>query len=139
MTWGSYQSLFHEATEFAQNLFEGSKDGRGDGLDDITEPTSVARAVEVLAHEYRDSVAEERGMNPEEVRYYVQVILDAARFDPGDRPQEYDPEAQEKPTDPDLRVFAYKANGRGRPAGRAYDDTAIAYIIGAVVGRFDLV
>lgn len=138
MTWGAYTSLFNEATEFALTLFHGSKDSTGNGWDDITEPMSVAHAVVLLAAEYRESMSEGRGMNSEEVKHCVQIILDAARFDPENRPYEYDPKAQEKPSDPDLRVFAFRTAGRGRPAGREYEDHAISYIIGAVVGRFDL-
>lgn len=134
MSWGIYQSLFDDATDYALDMFS----NRENGWDAITEAHSVARAVELLGAEYNDAKNEERGMDRTEVRRLVQTILDASNFPPDNQPLEYDPDAPTKPSDPDLRVFAYIHNRRGRPRGRQYDDDAIAYTIGAVVGCFSL-
>lgn len=134
MSWGIYQSLFEKATEYALDMFG----NRENGWDVITKTHSVARAVELLGAEYNDAKSEERGMDRTEVRRLVQTILDAANFPTDNQPPEYDPDAPTEPFDPDLRVFAYIQNGLGRPRGRQYDDDAIAYTIGAVVGCFSL-
>lgn len=134
MSWGVHQSLFEKATAYALDMFS----DRENGWDVITDPYSVARAVELLGAEYNDAKKEERGMDPTEVRRLVQTILDASNFPADNQPPEYDPDAPAKPSDPDLRVFAYIQNGRGRPRGRQYSDDAIAYTIGAVVGSFEL-
>lgn len=140
--WREHQELFEAAVAYAETALSGTRtaDGErlGDGWDDITYSPLVSHAIALLGAEYRDAVREGRGMEPEEVRWVMQVVLNAASFKKENEPPTYDPESSEHPADPDLRIWRYVRKAPGRPSEPAYSDAGIAFTVGEIAGRFDL-
>lgn len=132
--WGVYQPFCDEAVAFALNSL--SSTGKAQtGLLQIRRKLTVAQSILQLAASVREAEAEGGGVDPEEVRIYLQNILDAASFAKENQPQTYYVDMPDAPEDPDLRVFSYRPRQPARPA---QTDTSgeIAYVVGEVSGRF---
>ncbi|MFZ0098582.1 MAG: hypothetical protein WAK98_08870, partial [Gemmobacter sp.] len=140
--WGEHKELFEAAVAFAETALSGTRtvDGErlGDGWDDITKAPPVSHVIALLGAEYRDAVRKDRGMDPEEVRWAMQVVLNAATFKKENEPPIYDPASTTHPKDPDLRIWRYVRKAPGRPSEPAYSDEAIAFTVGEIAAHFDL-
>lgn len=107
-----------------------------DDFDETGGAPPIAAVLDNIEDEYDAAIREHRGMDPKLVIWAVQSLLDAAQFPVGNRPDEYDPDVMVSACSLDAPMFRFTCKaGRpvnGRGAGK------IAYVVGAVVGRFDL-
>lgn len=131
--WGQYADLFDLAVEFALQ----SLANEDDGLLNMNRRRTMLEVIGLLGEEINDARREDRGVDPEIVVEYVQQIIDRASFPARDRPPVFYVGMPEPPTDRDLRVFFYRPRSPSRPKGES-DARHIAYVVGEVVGRFDL-
>lgn len=105
---------------------------------------SVATLLEELAYEYSAALQEDRGMDPRLVKWAVQNLLDAVRFDPDNAPDEYDPDSGgvAAATDLGLRssppLFRYVKPRPGRKPSKRSISGQFNHVLGALVGRFGL-
>lgn len=131
--WALFRDLFNEAVAFA----EFSLANEDIGFLAMKRRSSMVEVFGLLGEEINEARAEGRGVDPFIVRYYVQQIIDRATFPDDDQPPIHYEDMPDPPVDPDLRVFTWQPRPSNRPPRESHDHD-IAYVVGEVVGRFDL-
>lgn len=126
--WGVYQPLFDEAVAFALNSLNSTDDAQT-GLLQIRRKLTVAESILQLAASVREAEADGGGVDPEEIRIYVQNILDAATFPKENLPEVFYEDMPNPPGNPDMHVFSYRPPRRARPPHTDYA-REIAYAVG---------
>lgn len=107
-----------------------------DDFDETRGATPVAAVLDHIEDEYNRAIQEHRGMDPKLVIWAIQMLLNAAQFPVGNRPDEYDPDAMVSAPSLDAPLFSFTCKA-GRPVNER-GASEIAFAVGAVVGRFGL-
>ena len=124
-----FNAAVNYATEMLYDFLEASK------------PIRVAVLLDWLTDEYWKARRERRGMDSDIVKIAVQGIIDAAKFSPENRPDEYDHDdtASALASEPDLPppIFRFVCSVGADP--RAPEkEAALLYTLGEVMSRYEL-